>query len=306
MLTGCNSKDYSFKYDTKMNSTAYMLSSTTTDNGVLAPFASDLCVDDEDLYGIKPLLENSYAYGLYDVNDCIVLSGENMYEQLHPASLTKIMTALVALKYGNLDDEITVGNCEITESGAQVFGFEQGDRINLDQALNVLLLYSANDVGLIIADHVGGNQEAFINMMNEEAKALGCTHTHFTNPHGLTNEEHYTCVYDLYLMFNEALKYDRFKEIIQQSSYRSNYNSATGEVKLIDIGTTNLFLKGNYTAPEGITVLGGKTGTTNAALSCLAIYSMDKNGNPYISIILKAETRDILYKDMTSVLDSIQ
>lgn len=88
-------------------------------------------------------------------------------------------------------------------------------------------------------------------------------------------------------------------------SYQSTYTSADGTVKDIDIGTTNLFLKGNYTAPDNITVLGGKTGTTNAALSCLCLYTKDKSGNPYISVILRAETRDVLYQDMIKLLEAV-
>ncbi len=289
-----------------MNSTAFMLSQGSGDNAMLVPFAENLCVEDSSTNNPAVALENSHAFGLFDLNDKEVICGENMYEELPPASLTKIMTALVALKYGNLNDTITVtANCKITESGAQVYGFEPGDKITLDQALNILLLYSANDVGMIIAEAIGGTCDSFIDMMNAEARNIGCTHTHFMNPHGLTADDHYTCVYDLYLMFNEAIKYDRFKEIIQLSSYQSTYTSADGTVKDINIGTTNLFLKGNYTAPDNITVLGGKTGTTNAALSCLCLYTKDKSGNPYISVILRAETRDVLYQDMIKLLEAV-
>lgn len=253
--------------------------------------------------GVK--LEYSYASGLFDLNNKEILYGQNIYEQLPPASLTKVMTALVALKYGNLQDEIIVtDNCKITESGAQVFGFKAGDVITLDQALNVLLLYSANDAGLIIAEHIGGSVENFSAMMNAEAKALGATGSNFLNPHGLTVENHYTTIYDLYLIFNEVLQYERFREIIQLTSYTSVYYDSNGNSKTIDVPSTNQYFMGNVEAPENITILGGKTGTTNAAGNCLILYAKDKSGNPFISIILRADTRQNLYNDMNLLLQA--
>ena len=283
-MTGCGSAEYGMEYSRQMPSSAYMVTNSSFEEDTLASFSGDLCVDSRDkitMPGVK--LESSYASGLFDLNNKEILYAENIYEQLPPASLTKVMTALVALKYGNLQDEIIVtDNCKITESGAQVFGFKAGDVITLDQALNVLLLYSANDAGLIIAEHIGGSVENFSAMMNAEAKALGATGSNFLNPHGLTEENHYTTIYDLYLIFNEVLQYERFREIIQLTSYTSVYYDSNGNSKTIDVPSTNQYFMGNVEAPENITILGGKTGTTNAAGNCLILYAKDKSGNPFI------------------------
>ncbi len=305
-LVGCGSANYEMEFSRRMPSSAYMVANGSFEENTLPAFSGDLCVDSRTQISMPGVnLENSYASGLFDLNQKEILYAENIYEQLPPASLTKIMTALVALKYGNLQDEIVVTeNCKITESGAQVYNFKPGDVITLDQALNVLLIYSANDVGLIIAEHISGDAESFCTLMNEEARALGATNTNFCNPHGLTEDNHYTTVYDLYLIFNEVIQYERFREIIQLTSYTSVYKDAEGNQKTIDIRNTNQYFMGNVEAPESITILGGKTGTTNAAGNCLILYLKDNAGNPYISVILRADKRDNLYNDMNMLLEA--
>lgn len=307
-LLGCGKEEYEFPYSRNMVSSAYMITDSTIRHDTLNAFSENLCVDErESVPNSAVSVSSAYASGLFDLNKGEVLYADNMYEELPPASLTKVMTALVALKYGNLEDEIHVsGNCKITESGAQLFKIKEGDIMTLDQALNILLLFSANDVALAIAEHVGGTQENFIKMMNDEAISLGATHTNFMNPHGLTQEDHYTTVYDLYLIFNEVVKYERFREIIQLTSYTSTYHDKNMNEKEIKIKSTNQYLVGNVTAPTPVTVLGGKTGTTNAAGNCLILYSKDKSGNPFISVILRAETRDLLYEDMNKLLEAVQ
>lgn len=307
LLSGCQSHSYDFPYERNMISSAYMITESATSHEVLPSFSQDLCVDSRATItktGVN--LENSYASGLFDLTNKKILYANNQFEELPPASITKIMTALVALKYGNLDDEIHVsGNCKITESGATLFGIEEGDILTLDQALNILLLQSANDVALAIAEQVGGTQENFIKMMNDEAIRLGATHTNFMNPHGLTQENHYTSIYDLYLIFNEVIEYERFREIIQLKSYSSVYYDSERNAKEFELKTTNQYLNENVEVPENVTVLGGKTGTTKAAKSCLILYSKNKSGNPFITVILGAETRDFLYEDMSRLLKAV-
>ena len=177
--------------------------------------------------------------------------------------------------------------------------------MTLDQALRILLVYSSNDVALLIAENIGGSVEHFLEMMNEKARKLGATNTNFTNPNGLPDLNHYTTVYDLYLMFNEAIKYDTFNEIIHMSSYQTTFYDASGNAKEFNKQTTNLFLRGNYQAPANVTIIGGKTGTTNAAGNCLMLLSRDENGAPYISVILRAQGAEALYGQMQDLLDEI-
>lgn len=306
MLTGCGELAYTMPYSADMNVSTYDVLGSQKSNRPL-PFAYDLCVVDGDKVNDENVdMSQAYTALLFDVNEKEVLYSKNVHEQLHPASLTKIMTALVALKHGSLNQELTATNSVyITESGAQLCGLKSGDTMTLDQALHILLIYSANDVAMMIAENVAGSVQGFVDLMNEEAHALGATNTHFMNPHGLTQEDHYTTPYDLYLMFNEAIKYEKFNEIIHMTSYSTVFYDSRGREKDLSVKTTNLFLQGVYDAPSNITVIGGKTGTTNAAGHCLALLSRDTSGNPYISIIMRSQARVVLYEEMIDLLDEI-
>ena len=174
--------------------------------------------------------------------------------------------------------------------------------MTLEQALHLLLIYSANDVAVLIADNIGGSVEEFVNLMNQEAVAIGATNTHFMNPNGLTADDHYTTAYDMYLMFNEAMKYDKFSEIIRMSNYTTQYYTSSGDLREISVNNTNGYISGKYEMPAGITVLGGKTGTTNAAGHCLIQLAADTSGNEYIAVIMRAEDTQTLYREMSEML----
>ena len=166
-------------------------------------------------------------------------------------------------------------------------------------------MYSACDCGNIIAEHVSGSVDAFVELMNERAVELGATHTHFVNTHGLTAEDHYSTAYDLYLIFNEVVKYPKYNEISHQSKYVSTYINQNGEEASLELYTTNLYLRSEATPPSGITVIGGKTGTTDAAGNCIILYVEDSYGNHYISVIMGSTRRATLYEQMTLLLKEI-
>lgn len=306
VLTGCGNTPYTMAYNADSRISSFNVISRQ-DRNVAEPFASGLCVvtgdvtDDENVN-----MEQANAAILFDLNNRDILYSKDAHEILYPASLTKVMTALVALQHGSLDQTLTATSAvNITESGAQLCGLKSGDTMTLDQALRILLVYSANDAAMLIAENIGGSVDNFVEMMNEEARRLGATNTHFANPNGLTNPEHYTTAYDLYLIFNEAIKYDTFNEIIQMSGYQTTYYDKDGKEKTFDKTTTNLFVRGDYQPPANVNVIGGKTGTTSAAGHCLMLLSRDSGGSPYISIILGSEGTEILYKEMIDLLDEI-
>jgi D-alanyl-D-alanine carboxypeptidase (penicillin-binding protein 5/6) len=305
-LTGCGTKAYSFEYDMNRNNSSFSVASTETGKTVEG-FASDLCVTNSDVTeGTDVDMSQATAAGLFDIASGEVMYAKNIHEKLNPASLTKVMTALCALKYGNLDDVLTASaNVKITESGAVLLGLSEGDTMTMEQALHALLLKSANDVAVMIAEHIGGSVEGFAAIMNEEAKSIGATNSHFVNPNGLTDPNHYTTAYDLYLIMNEAVKYDKFIEIIHTSTYKSVYHDKNGSEKTIDLSTTNAYIKSEIGTPDNVTVIGGKTGTTIAAGSCLIIYARDNSGNPYISIVMQSTDRTTMYIEMTDLLDEI-
>ena len=192
-------------------------------------FAQNLCVVTKDVDLDSVSLDDNQSGVLLNLNDKKVLYAKGAYNKVYPASITKIMTAMLALKYGNMDDTVTISQENVTlESGSQVAGFQAGDQVTMDQLLHCLLVYSANDAASAIAEHVGGTTDKFVEMMNSFAAELGCTGTHFTNPHGLQDENHYTTPYDIYLMLKEALDYPEFTDITQMSSYTVTYKHSDG------------------------------------------------------------------------------
>lgn len=306
ILTGCGNGSYAMPYDTYSASSSFTILSADQ-AGRSGTFAEDLCVANENYNENAADMSEAEAAGLFSLRDKQTLYAKNIHERLYPASLTKVMTALVALKNGNREDVLTASaNVKITESGAQLCGLKAGDQMTLDQALRILLLQSANDVAIMIAEQYGGTTEHFCEMMNEEARSIGATNCNFVNPNGLTDEDHYVTAYDIYLIFNEACKYELFKEIIGMSSYKTVYYDANGGEISFDKPSTNWYFNGEATAPTGITVLGGKTGTTSAARNCLVLLSSDTSGKSYISVILKSEERGIMYAEMTDLLGVIQ
>ncbi|CUX50584.1 D-alanyl-D-alanine carboxypeptidase family protein [Clostridium sp. C105KSO13] len=267
-------------------------------------FASDLCVTDTDV-SLKGYAadESLHAAGLFDLKSEKVLYADKIHEKLFPASTTKIMTAYLTLKYGNLDDIVTVGSDAVQFSyDEQVCGLQAGDTVTLYDLLCGLVLYSGNDSAVAIAEYLGGSMEGFADMMNREANALGATNTHFVNPHGLQNDNHYTTAYDLYLMFNACTKDQRFLDIISMDSYTGTLKSSDQMVRTVVWTPTNYYSQGLVKAPSDINIFGGKTGTTDEAGSCVILYSRDMENNPYISIMMGAPDKDILYSDMTSLL----
>ena len=269
-------------------------------------FAADLCVapDEVDLEGFKPDTD-LHAAGLFDLEADSVLCGYKLYDRLYPASTTKIMTALIALKYGNLDDEVTVSaNATDFNWDEVTSGLRTGDKVTLHDLICGLLLHSGNDCGTAIAEHIAGSEEAFAEMMNEEAAALGATGTHFVNPHGLHDENHYTTAYDLYLIYNECIKDERFVEIISMDSYEGTLTGADGTVRKETWTPTQAYGAGEATEPEGIRVLGGKTGTTQQAGNCVILYDEDLSDHPYISVIMGADGATRLYDQMNMLMQA--
>ena len=268
-------------------------------------FASDLCVvTDEGSY--DPDFATSRAAALFDLNDREVLYSKEAFERMYPASITKVMTALVAIKEGDLKSRVLVtDDAVITEPGATLCGIEPGDTLTLEQLLYGLMLPSGNDAGAAIAVHMAGSIDAFADMMNEEAASLGATGTHFVNPHGLNDPDHYTTAYDLYLIFNEALKYPVFRQVIGTTAYTANYHNKNSEAVSKTWKGGNWFMTGERDTPDGLKVFGGKTGTTKAAGYCLIMATKDDSDKEYISVVLNADSRPHLYDNMTNIISKI-
>lgn len=268
--------------------------------------SAELCVANENTENTEIDMSLAEAAGLFDITNYETMYAKNVHEKLFPASTTKILTAYVVLKHGNLEDTVTVTSENVAlESDSSHCGLKAGDQISVKELLYGLMLKSANDAANALADYVSGSTESFAELMNEEAKLLGATNSHFVNAHGLHDDEHYTTVYDLYLIFQNALQNEAFREISGSTSYTASYLDSSGNPVVVEWENTMQYFTRNKIPPEGVTVMAGKTGTTSKAQSCLVLLSENAEGEEFISIILKSQDRGVLYEEMNNLLEEI-
>lgn len=304
LFTGCGFEKTSL--DKAYDAYSYHNSFTHQDTTVNADYyAEDLCVTD----GVNFGLEGTYARvaqggAIFNITKNEVLYSQNVYKKLHPASTTKILTAYIIIKYCNLNDVVTVSKAAANQAAdSSICGIKEGDNITVNDLLYGLMLNSGNDAADALAEYYAGSVEAFAEIMTEEAHKLGATNSHFANAAGLTHPEHYTTVYDMYLIFNEALKQEKFLDIISSVSKKAVYTNKNGQTVERVFRNTNRYKNGAEKAPNGIQVIGGKTGTTYAAGFCLVLYSKNPAGDDIISIVFKADCKHNLYLLMNQILN---
>ncbi len=301
LITGCAASDLAKNYETEHYSDHIY-----NENFI----SSDIAFEKEDVNRTQTL-ENSgnlTAAALIDVDQNQILYSHGLFDQLYPASTTKILTALVALKNADINDVVTItadADANTFAWDKQTCGIHEGDQMTLGDLLNGLLLHSGNDAAVAVADYIAGDVPSFAEMMNKEAKQLLATKTHFVNPNGLHDPDHYTTGYDLYLIFNECIQYPEFVEIISHLSYTASVTDKDGNVRDITWYPTNYYHRGTTPAPDGAVVVGGKTGTTDEAGSCLILLDETEDGHRYITIAMGAESKPILYSGMTSMINAI-
>lgn len=219
-----------------------------------------------------------------DLTTGTLLYSKNAYDKQYPASITKIMTTMVALENGNLDDVITFSeNVYDLEEGSSHVGIQPGEEMTLRQALYALMLESANDAGVGIAEHIAGSLDGFAELMNAKAEELGCVNTHFTNPHGLHNEEHYTCAYDMALIAQAAYEIPAFREMASSTQAYCPETNLTEEERYFVNHHKMLQEESDY-YEEWCT--GGKTGYTSDAWNTLVTFG-EKNGRKQVCVVLR-------------------
>ncbi len=233
---------------------------------------------------------NSQVALIYDRTGKRILFEKNGKKQFKMASTTKIMTATVVLENAKLDDVVTIENKAAWTGGSRL-GLKKDDKITVHDLLYGLLLVSGNDAAVALAIHLGGSVEGFAEMMNNKAKELGLTNTHFVTPHGLDEDEHYTTAEELAKMADYAMGIPKFKEIVNTKTYtvRINNNPKT-------LTNTNELL-GSLSGVYGI-----KTGFTNGAGRCLVTGC--KRGNlDIITVVLGADTKKIRTSDSIKLIE---
>ena len=261
----------------------------------LEGMAADLAVVSDSEATDPNYQSNDYADLLINDSANEIVESYHCFDKLYPASITKVMTALLTLEHGNMDDEITLKHdINLTEDGAVISTLTKGDTVTVGQVFHTMLIKSANDCAVILAEYVAGSEAKFIDMMNERARELGATHTHFVNPNGLHNNDHYTTAYDLYLIFKEAVKHEEFVDTVSSKDYTMTYTTAKKTQINEYMQSTNYYLLNEFPVPEGVVMYGGKTGTTSMAKSCLILMTKNKKGERFFSVVLGAETKEAL------------
>lgn len=307
-MCGCSKESAimnSFSADSDIGIKTSSDSALTFANG----FASDIGVVSIDSVN-SPDSDMLYSEAalLVDITDGTVLFQKNAHKKEYPASTTKVLTTLLALKYADTDSSRKIGDeVYITEDNVVVCDFREGDVIPFDIVVHGAMLKSGNDAAAALALFVSDSLDEFADLMNKEARNLGATESHFVNPHGLYNDNHYSTAYDLYLIFNEAIKYDEFVKIISTKSFTGSFNRTTmyGEYIInCEYRNTNQYVNGERQAPEGIKVIGGKAGYTEVAKRSYVMLS-EADGHQYISIVMRSETIAEMYSDLDYLLGLI-
>ncbi len=227
-----------------------------------------------------------------------VLYGKNPDQQFYPASITKVMTALLVLERCGLGDMVDFSASATTnlESGAVSLNITEGDKLSVEQCLYGLMLKSANEIGNGLAEHVSGSVQGFAELMNQKARELGCQNTNFANPHGLNDASHKTTPRDMALIMRAALQNDVFRRITTTCSY--DFPATKKEAaRTITMGHKMLFPTDSRYY-EGI--IGGKTGYTSLAGNTL-VTGAERNGVRLIVVVMKAKQTH--YADTKALLD---
>lgn len=224
--------------------------------------------------------------------------GKNADQQFYPASITKIMTALLVLERCALNDMVTfsAGATTNLESGAVSLDITEGDRLTVEQSLHGLLMKSANEIGNGLAEHVAGSVSDFAELMNARARELGCTNTHFVNPHGLNHSSHKTTPHDMALIMRAALQNKDFRRIDTTLTYDFPATQKAS-ARTITMGHKMMY-PSDSRYYEGI--IGGKTGYTSLAGNTL-VTGAERNGVQLIAVIMKSKQTH--YTDTKALLD---
>ncbi|MBQ7915746.1 MAG: D-alanyl-D-alanine carboxypeptidase [Firmicutes bacterium] len=247
------------------------------------------------------LQENTSAEGIVIMDeDGQLLFSQNIDMERTPASMTKLLTAIVVLEAGALDDMVMVDDLYgCFEEGSVLMWLEEYEQIAMKDLLAALMVMSANDAAAAVALHMAGSMEGFAAMMNEKAQEMGLTHSNFVNPHGLTVEGHYSSPGDMVQILKRAAEYDILRELATMDVYKFTSIDPYGDVKEYELKSNNGFATGAYSV-DSFTYICGKTGYTKAAGQCLAAaFESEDTGKMYYCVVMKSEAH---FDDMSQTV----
>jgi serine-type D-Ala-D-Ala carboxypeptidase (penicillin-binding protein 5/6) len=279
-----------------VNATADTNSDDTTNTAVVSDTA-DTSIN-YDLWPSGPNVSSESAI-LMDINTGTILYEKNINEQLYPASITKIMTTLLALENCSLDEIVTFSHNAVysIERNSSHIGIVDDEQLTMEQCLYGIMLESANEVSNAVAEHVAGSIEEFTNLMNQKAVELGCLNTHFSNANGLPDETHYSSAYDFALIGRAAMQNETFKTITATPTYSIPPTNLQVETRYLS-NHHKMLPNRSYGYADCI---GGKTGYTNAARQTLVTFA--KRGDlELVCVVMKTESPS-QFTDTASLFD---
>ena len=235
-----------------------------------------------------------------EANTGAILYEKNVHEKLYPASITKILTGLIAIENNSLSETVTFSKDAVYKIEGTHIARDVDEKMTLEETLYAVLLGSANECAYATAEHVGGTYDNFVKLMNERAKEIGCVDSNFTNPHGLPDPNHVTSAYDMALISREAIMNETFRLIVGTSRYTiPPTNKHTMETYIVNHHEMlNYYKTGKYIYDSCI---GGKTGFTDAALNTLVTYA-ERDGMTLICVVMRAGN-GVQYTDTTSLFN---
>jgi len=259
---------------------------------VLGLFAADASAEPVSAAPDAPPSITGETGVLIDVKTGNVLFDKNAHVRMEPASITKIMTAILALEKGNLSDTVVTGKEPTLTYGTRIY-LEEGEKLTLEQLLYAMLLNSANDAAIAVAEHIGGDVPTFVQMMNDKAKEIGAKDTTFVNPNGLPDEGHLTTAYDIALIARYALvHFPEFRRIVSTKSANIPWQGKEWDRSLLNINK----MLWDYEGADGV-----KSGYTSSAGQTV-VASATRDGWQLIAVVLKSQGKNI-WTDAGALLD---
>lgn len=266
-------------------------------------FADDSNISQKDI-NINDITTNSSSCLLMDAKTGKIIYAKNAYEKMYPASTTKLMTAILTLENCKLTDTAIVSHNAIYSIpvGYSHASLKEDEELTIEQLLNVLLIPSANDAAIVLAEHISGSVEEFSKLMNEKAKSLGCLNTNFVNPNGIQDKNHYSTAYDLALIGKYSLKFPDIKRIAMVKQYTlptTNKYDKTDRIFNATNGLINddVLNKNYYEYATGL-----KTGYTDASGYCI-VSTAKKDDKELIAVILNSDSISKRYSDCKTLFN---
>lgn len=240
---------------------------------------------------------DSKSFSLFNLNRETTIFGHNINSKIYPASTTKLLTALTAIKYSNLNKK-----CFVSKNATNIYihsskaNLEEGDKLTIKKLLYAMMLPSGNDAAIALAEGVAGSEKDFVKLMNKTKDELGAKSSNFENPHGLHHPNHYTTAFDMQLIVKEALSKPILVKVLSKKKYTTTIMDKDNKKKHMTWESTNLFKTGNYKLPKGYMLIGGKTGNTDEAKRCLVLLTKNKNDEIILSEVFGVKSKDDVFK----------